>query len=50
MSGVGPWLRYARYRVGGEAAELFFWPIQKADTFVRKRHWQYMDEDDYRSQ
>jgi hypothetical protein len=44
-TGLGLWPCYAKYRIGGDAAESFFGPIQRFDKRIRKRQW-YWDADD----
>jgi hypothetical protein len=45
MLGRGPWSKYPHYRLGGRAAIVLFWPLEVVDKRIRKRYWEYHDED-----
>ena len=48
LVGPGPWERIPEYRFGGDVSRTVFSPIQKLDSHVRPRYWQFTIEDWYR--
>jgi len=45
VTGVGPWPRTMRCRIGGKVAEFVFTPAMLVEKRIYPRRWQYTEED-----